>query len=294
MFREESEMRRYSTREGSSSGASVTRTPPSVKRGGSMRGMRTGPTGVPAHTTSSPYFQTMIDSIGEAGPGLKAPTPKEIYGKHLEEELAETKEWGTVFMKSVDASGQIKNAEYLLRLMDEMVEEIGEENVVQVVTDNEARYFFNPRHQYSDSPHNDGEVLQGTINVISRLSRTTEEKIDAMMEMDRFKLKLDIYRDYDLREAVNRMSPGEWWVMLDYKAEREAVSPPIDVDELLDEEHPLNAWVETRQERDVPEFDPHDCSWAEGELDGVEARDPELRVSEDPPLVSAKANYFYC
>ncbi|MQL87445.1 hypothetical protein Taro_019983 [Colocasia esculenta] len=43
------------------------------------------------------------------------------------------------------------------------------------------------------------------------------------------------------------------------------------------EEHPLNAWVETRQERDVPEFDPHDCSRAEGELDGVEARDPELR-----------------
>ena len=67
-------------------------------------------------------------------------------------------------------------------------------------------------------------------------------------------------------------------------AEREALSPPIDVDELLDEEHPLNAWVETRQESDVPEFDPRDCSWAEGELDGVEAGDPELRVSEDQPL----------
>ncbi|MQL93149.1 hypothetical protein Taro_025787 [Colocasia esculenta] len=70
-------------------------------------------------------------------------------------------------------------------------------------------YFFNPGHQYNDSPHNDGEVLQGTINVISRLSRTTAERIDAMMEMDRFKLKLDIYRDYDLTEAVNRMSPGK-------------------------------------------------------------------------------------
>ncbi|MQM17748.1 hypothetical protein Taro_050725 [Colocasia esculenta] len=220
--REESEMRRYhSTREGSSSGASVIRPLGLVKRGGSMRGI--GPTGVmdtfmhrkpsskqlnikyalkgvkataasakhavknivkwflhagvPTHTTSSPYFQTMIDSIGEVGPGLKAPTPKDIYGKHLKEELAETKEWvasfkaiwmargctlicdgwtettrrsminflvycseGTVFIKSVDASGQIKNAEYLLRLMDEMVEEISEENVVQVATDNEASY----------------------------------------------------------------------------------------------------------------------------------------------------------
>ncbi|MQM09183.1 hypothetical protein Taro_042047, partial [Colocasia esculenta] len=80
-----------------------------------------------------------------------------------------------------------------------------------------AGYFFNPRHQYSDSPHNDGEVLQGTINVIGRLSRSMDERIDAMIEMDRFKLKLDIYRDYDVKEAVTRMGPSEWWVMLDYK-----------------------------------------------------------------------------
>ncbi|MQL94711.1 hypothetical protein Taro_027370 [Colocasia esculenta] len=84
--------------------------------------------------------------------------------------------------------------------------------------------------------------------------------------MNRFKLKLNIYRDYGLKETVNKMSP-----------EREAVSPPTDVDELLDEEHRLNAWVEIRQERDVPEFNPHDCSWVEEELDEVEARDPELR-----------------
>ncbi|MQL79890.1 hypothetical protein Taro_012332, partial [Colocasia esculenta] len=145
-----------------------------------------------------------------------------------------------------------------------------------------ARYFFNPRHQYSDSPHNDGEVLQGTINVIGRLSRSMDERIEAMLEMDRFKLKLDIYRDYDLKEAVTRMGPGSHWEQR--FAEREALSSQIDVDELFDEEHPLNAWVETRQERDVSEFDPRDCSWAEGELDEVEARDPELRVSEDPPL----------
>ncbi|MQL69662.1 hypothetical protein Taro_001957, partial [Colocasia esculenta] len=140
---------------------------------------------------------------------------------------------------------------------------------------NHCGYFFNPRHQYSDSPHNDGEVLQGTINVIGRLSRSMDERIDAMIEMDIFKLKLDIYRDYDVKEAVTRMGPGSHWEQR--FAEREALSSQIDVDELFDEEHPLNAWVETRQEMDVPEFDPRDCSWAEGELDGVEAGDPELR-----------------
>ncbi|MQL91247.1 hypothetical protein Taro_023860, partial [Colocasia esculenta] len=96
-----------------------------------------------------------------------------------------------------------------------------------------------------------------------------------LLLMDRFKLKLDIYRDYDVKEAVTRMGPGSHWEQR--FAEREALSSQIDVDELFDEEHPLNAWVETRQERNVPEFDPRDCSWAEGELDGVEAGDPELR-----------------
>ena len=47
---------------------------------------------------------------------------------------------GTIFMRSVDASHEIKNANYLYKLMDEMVQEVGERRVVQIVTDNEASY----------------------------------------------------------------------------------------------------------------------------------------------------------
>ncbi|MQL73923.1 hypothetical protein Taro_006257 [Colocasia esculenta] len=46
----------------------------------------------------------------------------------------------TIFWKSVDASGKVKNAEYLFQLMDNMVEEIGERRIVQVVTDNAAAF----------------------------------------------------------------------------------------------------------------------------------------------------------
>ncbi|MQL94902.1 hypothetical protein Taro_027564, partial [Colocasia esculenta] len=116
----------------------------------------------------------------------------------------------------------------------------------------------------------------GVDTILGRKSSSKQPSIKhAMKGMDRFKLKLDIYRDYDVKEAVTRMGPGSHWEQR--FAEREALSSQIDVDELFDEEHPLNAWVETRQERDVPEFDPRDCSWAEGELNGVEAGDPELR-----------------
>ncbi|XP_028806378.1 uncharacterized protein LOC114761216 [Neltuma alba] len=42
---------------------------------------------------------------------------------------------GTVFLKSVDTSSVIKDAKQLFELLDNIVEEIGEDNVVQVVTD---------------------------------------------------------------------------------------------------------------------------------------------------------------
>ncbi|MQL72124.1 hypothetical protein Taro_004463 [Colocasia esculenta] len=79
-------------------------------------------------------------------------------------------------------------------------------------------YFFNPRFQYKDNVHNDGEVMRGTMNVITRLARTMNERLDAMTE----------------------------------------VVPKIDVDELLNEEHPLHVWVETRAEGEIPEFHPDD------------------------------------
>jgi hypothetical protein len=46
---------------------------------------------------------------------------------------------GTVFIKSIDASDVAsRNTEYYFNLLDKMVEEVGEEYVVQIVTDNEA------------------------------------------------------------------------------------------------------------------------------------------------------------
>ena len=45
-----------------------------------------------------------------------------------------------IFHKSVDSTGHSKTKEYIFRLMDKVVDEVGEENVVQVVTDNEASF----------------------------------------------------------------------------------------------------------------------------------------------------------
>ncbi|VFQ71136.1 unnamed protein product [Cuscuta campestris] len=49
-------------------------------------------------------------------------------------------QFGTIFLRSVDASDKVKDADYLFQLLDGIVEEIGEEIVVQVVTDNASAY----------------------------------------------------------------------------------------------------------------------------------------------------------
>ncbi|XP_057842730.2 uncharacterized protein LOC131052148 [Cryptomeria japonica] len=45
-----------------------------------------------------------------------------------------------MFIKSIDASAHSKNATYLCEVIEEVIYEVGEENVVQVVTDNAANY----------------------------------------------------------------------------------------------------------------------------------------------------------
>ena len=47
---------------------------------------------------------------------------------------------GTMFLKSVDASDRVKYAHFLFQLLDEVVEEVGVINVVQIITDNASNY----------------------------------------------------------------------------------------------------------------------------------------------------------
>ncbi|CAN6687127.1 unnamed protein product [Malus baccata var. baccata] len=47
---------------------------------------------------------------------------------------------GTWFLKSIDASASIKNGDLLYGYLDDVIQEVGEENVVQVISDNASNY----------------------------------------------------------------------------------------------------------------------------------------------------------
>ena len=119
----------------------------------------------------------MIDAVAIAGPGFKAPTYDSLRTDLLLEivddvnlALADFRsswvETGctimsdgwidqqnrtlinflvscpklTMFLKSVNASDKIKSAQLICEMMEEIVQEVGEENVMQIVTDNAANY----------------------------------------------------------------------------------------------------------------------------------------------------------
>jgi len=47
---------------------------------------------------------------------------------------------GTMFLKSVDASDKVKDGHLLFQLLDQVVEDVGVANVVQIITDNASNY----------------------------------------------------------------------------------------------------------------------------------------------------------
>ncbi|KAI5437809.1 hypothetical protein KIW84_023793 [Lathyrus oleraceus] len=123
-------------------------------------------------------FIKMCEMITQYGKGYKPPSYHDIRGKYLKKKVesinsilvehkAAWKKFGCTimtdgwfdqkrrtiinflvnspmgtffFLKSIDASSISKTADKVFKMMDDIVEEVGEENVVQIVTDNAANY----------------------------------------------------------------------------------------------------------------------------------------------------------
>ncbi|XP_025692532.1 uncharacterized protein [Arachis hypogaea] len=132
---------------------------------------------IPFNAVMSPYFQDMLDGVAGIGPGYKGPSYDKLR-VHLLADLKRESQmlvdsyrsawketgctlmadgWtdqrqrtlinflvycskGLCFLKSVDASSMVKNASHLCTLFSEVIEWIGPNNIVHVVTNNAANY----------------------------------------------------------------------------------------------------------------------------------------------------------
>ena len=129
------------------------------------------------NASRSMYYQPMLDAIASCGPGFKGTGYEDIRGPLLKNEVERVQEYliefknswtetrctimfdgwidskgrtilnflvacpkGTMFLRPVDASDQVKDAHLLFRLLDDIFEEVGVQNVVQVIIDNASNY----------------------------------------------------------------------------------------------------------------------------------------------------------
>jgi len=134
--------------------------------------------GIPFHLLTLDSFHVMCESIGQFGPGLKPDFMYEARVPPLKKEVEDTKkamakhkqEWaqkgcsilsdlwpdstvqkdivnflvnstkGSDFIRSMDVSDVVKDGNLVFKILDDLVEEVGEENVVEVVTHNAFNY----------------------------------------------------------------------------------------------------------------------------------------------------------
>ncbi|XVE72378.1 hypothetical protein DITRI_Ditri11bG0034700 [Diplodiscus trichospermus] len=145
--------------------------------------------GMNLDAVNSAYFQPMIDAIASAGSRIVPPSCEDLRGWILKNVIEEVKDdinqhkamwrktgcsilveqWSskngrtllsflvycpqaTVFLKSVDASHIIYSAEHLYELLKQVVEEVGVENVVQVITNCEEQYVLSGKRLMESLP----------------------------------------------------------------------------------------------------------------------------------------------
>ncbi|XP_031391589.1 uncharacterized protein LOC116203792 [Punica granatum] len=132
---------------------------------------------IPFNCVNNPEFEKMCQLIGKYGIGLKPPSYHELRDKYLRKEVDNTMSlleehkamwrksgcsitsdgWtdkkrrsicnflvnspkGTIFLTSIDTSDISKTVDKVFEMIDDIVDQVGEENVVQIVTDNTANY----------------------------------------------------------------------------------------------------------------------------------------------------------
>ncbi|CAI8587430.1 unnamed protein product [Vicia faba] len=106
--------------------------------------------GIPLQAADSIYFHKMLEMAGQYGQGLVCPPSQVISSRFLQEEINSIKNYLIEYKASWAITGcsimadswrdTQEDAPYLFKLLDKVVEEIGEENVVQVITENTPNY----------------------------------------------------------------------------------------------------------------------------------------------------------
>ena len=204
--------------------------------------------GVPFNLVRSPYWREMVEAINEAPRGYRGPGYEKLRTTILHKEKKNVENllkpirdswiqtglsivsdgWkdcknrplinviavcpkGAMFLRAVDCEGQVKDADFIARLLIESIESVGVDNVVQVITDNakvcraagalvEARYdhiFWTPC-----TVHSLNLVMKAIGTQIEWVKKVYEEGEEIQMFVTNHHMSQAIFRNFSRLELL--------------------------------------------------------------------------------------------
>nr|KYP69089.1 hypothetical protein KK1_022740 [Cajanus cajan] len=154
---------------------------------------------------------------------------------------------GTIFLKSIDVSSvDTRNTDYYFQLLDKVVEEVGEEFVIQVVTDNEkalkasGQKLMENRHLYwiacvAHCLDLCLEDIEGKKNVQNLLS---DVKVVKTFTYNHTRIANFMKLQHEIENKVSNEKSQE---------EIEGSFNPINLDYIFREDDPLSPWIKERE-----------------------------------------------
>ncbi|XP_025984520.1 uncharacterized protein [Glycine max] len=112
----------------------------------------------------------------------------------------------------------MKTGQKIFELLDSFVEEIGEKNVIQVVTDNGSNYvlavgyYLNPKFFYTNpNIDSDNEVVDDLYKCIDKLSEDDDFVVEVHKQLLVYKRARERFGMTAAMKARTEISPAEWW-----------------------------------------------------------------------------------
>ncbi|RVW69442.1 hypothetical protein CK203_062790 [Vitis vinifera] len=114
-----------------------------------------------------------------------------------------------IYHSSVDTTNILKTTDYIFSLMDKVVEEVGEENVVQIVTDNEASF-------KAATMDRDILSIKASIKQWKNYWEVIDRRWEGQLHRHLYVVKLFVDGQGEFgsaltKKAINQSLPDEWW-----------------------------------------------------------------------------------
>ncbi|KAF6148205.1 hypothetical protein GIB67_011980 [Kingdonia uniflora] len=133
---------------------------------------------------------------------------------------------GTVFLKSIDGSAHIHNAELIYKMLKDVIEEAEEKNVIQVRLEwsgilqkplYAAAHYLNPQYYYatltsSDEMESNTKLKENSLDCIAKLVLDEEDESLILRNLIVYRTKAGRLRKRGAHACVKTIAPVEWWI----------------------------------------------------------------------------------